>query len=186
MTYGFVQLNRFSGKEFNVTDTLKVPKAMQLVFDAGAGIIDEFCQTHLNGEYSRVSRELAAALCRKRPSPLEKGKPEQWACACVYVIGSTNFLHDKTQTPHLPLGRLCELFGIGKSTATTKARSIEQMMGISYLDPRWTLPSRLADNPLVWMLTVDGFAVDIRTAPLELQEQAFQRGLIPFVPGRRC
>lgn len=25
----------------------------------------------------------------------------------------------------------------------------------------------------------------IRTAPLELQEEAFQRGLIPFVPGRR-
>ena len=168
-----------------MTDKLNVPKIMQPTFDAVAGIIDAFCQEHLNGEYSRVSRELAAALCRKRPSPLVKGKPEQWACACVYVIGSANFLHDKTQTPHLPLGKLCELFGIGKSTATAKARSIEQLMGISYLDPRWTLPSRLEDNPLVWMLAVNGFAVDIRTAPLELQEQAFRKGLIPFVPGRR-
>jgi len=158
---------------------------MQHVFVTVAGIIDEFCRTHLNEEYSQVSRELAAALCRKRPSPLAKSKPEQWACACVYVIGSANFLHDRTQTPHLPLGKLCELFGIGKSTATTKARSIEKLMGISYLDPRWTLPSRLEDNPLVWMLEVNGFAVDIRNAPLELQEEAFRRGLIPFVPGKK-
>jgi len=164
---------------------LKVPKAMQLVFDIIAGIVDDFCQKHLDEEYSQISRELAAALCRKRPSPLIKGKPEQWACACVYVIGSTNFLHDKTQTPHMQLGKLCELFGIGKSTATTKARSIEQLMGISYLDPRWTLPSKLEDNPLVWMLNANGFAVDIRSAPLELQEEAFRKGLIPYVPGRK-
>jgi hypothetical protein len=160
-------------------------KAIQPVFDTVAGIIDEFCLKHLNEEYSLVSRELAAALCRKRPSPLAKGKPEQWACACLYVIGSTNFLHDKTQKPHMQLGRLCELFGIGKSTATTKARSIEQMMGIGSLDPRWTLPSKLEGNPLVWMLMVNGLVVDIRTAPLELQEQAFQQGLIPFVPGNK-
>ena len=168
-----------------MNDELKVPKAMQPVFDTVAGIIDGFCREHLNDEYSLVSRKLAAALCRKRPSPLVKGKPEQWACASVYVIGSANFLHDKSQTPHMQLGKLCELFGIGKSTATAKARSIEQMMGISYLSPHWTLPSKQEINPLIWMLKIDGFLVDIRTAPLELQDEAFQRGLIPFVPGRK-
>jgi len=130
-----------------MVDPQKVPKAMQPVFDAVSKIINDFCREHLNEEYAQVSRELAAALCRKRPSPLLKGKPQQWACACVYVIGSTNFLHDKIQTPHLPLGRVCELFGIGKSTATAKARSIQDLMGISQLDPRWTLPSKLEENP---------------------------------------
>jgi Domain of unknown function (DUF6398) len=168
-----------------MTDELKVPKAMQPLFDTVAGIINEFCREHLNEEYSLVSRQLAAALCRKRPSPLIKGKPEQWACACVYVIGSANFLHDRSQTPHLPLGKLCELFGIGKSTATAKARSIEKLMGISPLSPHWTLPSKQEVNPLIWMMKVDGFVVDIRTAPLEIQEEAFQRGLIPYVPGRK-
>ena len=168
-----------------MSDKLKVPKAMQPVFDAVSGIIDQFCRTHLNEEYSQISRELAAALCRKRPSPLDKGKPEQWSCACVYVIGSANFLHNKTQTPHMQLGKLCELFGIGKSTATTKARSIEKLMKISYFDARWTLPSRMESNPLVWMLNVNGFAVDIRKMPMELQEEAFERGLIPFIPSRQ-
>ena len=27
--------------------------------------------------------------------------------------------------------------------------------------------------------------MDIRNAPLELQEQAFQKGLIPYVPGKK-
>jgi len=169
-----------------VIDKLKVPKTMQPLFDTVSVFIDQFCRTHLNEEYSMVSRERAAALCRKRPSPLAKGKPEQWACACVYAIGSANFLNDKSQAPHMPSDKLCELFGVGKSTATTKVRSIKQLMGIGPLDPRWTLPSRLEDNPLVWMLTVNGFAVDIRKMPMELQEEAFERGLIPFIPGRKA
>ncbi len=53
----------------------------------------------------------------------------------------------------------------------------------SPLDPKWSLPSRLSDNPMVWMLKVDGWILDVRQAPLELQEEAFRRGLIPFVPG---
>jgi hypothetical protein len=32
---------------------------------------------------------------------------------------------------------------------------------------------------------VDGFMVDIRNAPLELQEEVFRLGLIPFVQERR-
>jgi len=35
------------------------------------------------------------------------------------------------------------------------------------------------------MLTINGFAVDIRNMPMELQEEAFERGLIPFIPGRK-
>jgi hypothetical protein len=108
---------------------------MQPIFAQGSQYIDEFCSKHLNEEYALVSRELAATLCRKRPSPLLKGKPAQWACACVYVIGSTNFLHDKTQDPHMTLKQLCELFGIGKSTATAKARIIQDALRIHQLDP---------------------------------------------------
>jgi hypothetical protein len=33
------------------------------------------------------------------------------------------------------------------------------------------------------MISVKGVLVDMRTMPRELQEQAYQLGLIPFVPG---
>jgi hypothetical protein len=51
-------------------------------------------------------------------------------------------------------------------------------------DPEWTLPSMLDRNPLVWMAEVNGYLVDIRTRtmPREVQEIAFEKGLIPYIP----
>jgi len=58
------------------------------------------------------------------------------------------------------------------------------LLNIVQLDPRWCLPSRLADNPLVWMIEVNGIVVDVRMMPREFQEEAHGLGLIPFVPVR--
>ena len=59
------------------------------------------------------------------------------------------------------------------------------MLKLHQLDPDWTLPSRLEDNPMVWMLQVNGFMVDVRHAPREVQEIAFNKGLIPYIPADR-
>jgi hypothetical protein len=59
------------------------------------------------------------------------------------------------------------------------------MFKMYQLDPNWTLPSRLEDNPMVWMLQVNGFMVDVRHAPREAQEIAFKKGLIPYIPADR-
>jgi hypothetical protein len=45
------------------------------------------------------------------------------------------------------------------------------------------LQDRLADNPVVWLIEVNGWPMDIRDAPLAVQKEAFRRGLIPYVPG---
>jgi hypothetical protein len=52
------------------------------------------------------------------------------------------------------------------------------------LDPAWTLPSKIRDNPLAWMIEVNGFAIDARSAPPEIQHEAYRRGLIPFLPDK--
>jgi hypothetical protein len=36
-------------------------------------------------------------------------------------------------------------------------------------------------NPMVWTLQVNGFMVDVRHAPREVQEIAFNKGLIPYI-----
>jgi hypothetical protein len=41
------------------------------------------------------------------------------------------------------------------------------------------------ENPLVWTLEVDGFMVDVRQMPRELQEEAYRKGLIPYIPADR-
>jgi hypothetical protein len=58
------------------------------------------------------------------------------------------------------------------------------MFRIGQIDPHWTLPSRLDDNPLAWMVEVNGFVVDARILKRELQEEALRKGLIPYIPAR--
>ncbi len=77
---------------------------------------------------------------------------------------------------------LCARFDVSQSAGTAKSREIMRLFSIVPMDPRWSLPSRLVENPLVWMILVNGVMVDIRTMPRELQQQAFELGLIPFVP----
>jgi hypothetical protein len=35
---------------------------------------------------------------------------------------------------------------------------------------------------MVWMIEVNGYLVDARSLPLDLQQIAFDSGLIPYVP----
>ncbi len=35
---------------------------------------------------------------------------------------------------------------------------------------------------MVWMLQVNGLVMDARTVPLGIQVEAFQGGLIPYIP----
>ena len=35
---------------------------------------------------------------------------------------------------------------------------------------------------MVWILQLNGLMVDIRQLPIEVQQMAFEKGLIPFVP----
>ena len=80
---------------------------------------------------------------------------------------------------------LCAAFKVSESTVHAKARVIEKTLGIGPLDPKWTLPTLAGSNPLVWMVDVNGLLVDLRDMPREVQEIAFAKGLIPYIPADR-
>jgi hypothetical protein len=160
-----------------------VPKAMQATYDEIVGITDAFCAKHLNEEYAGLCRRMTAKLTRKRPSPLlSGGRAISWAGAVVYALGKVNFLFDKSQKPHLKASELCALLGVSEQNASSKAKFILDLLKIMQLDPMWCLPSKLAENPMAWMISVNGFIVDVRQAPREIQEEAYRRGMIPFLP----
>ncbi|HEV2462054.1 MAG TPA: DUF6398 domain-containing protein [Ktedonobacterales bacterium] len=160
----------------------RVPKAMQVYFDAITQLTDSFAQVYLNDEYAQLCRQLTATLCRKRPSPLVAGKAPTWACGIVHAVGMVNFLFDASQTPHVPASQIWDHFGLSASTMQAKSKQVRDLVGMSPLDPDWTLPSRLDKNPLVWMLEINGVVVDVRAAPRAIQEEALRRGLIPYLP----
>ena len=159
-----------------------VPTTMQSTYDSIVRLTDEVSRKNLNTEYAQLIRYAAAALCRKRPSPLAKGNMSTWACAIAYAIGVVNFLFDKSQTPHMSAAELCKAFGVSQSTGSAKAKVVKDVLGLFQLHPEWCLPSKLESNPLVWMLSVNGLMVDIRSMPREVQEIAYQKGLIPYIP----
>jgi hypothetical protein len=147
---------------------------------------DAFCLKFLNQEYADMCRKLTETLARKRPSPLLKGKLETWACGIVRTIGWVNFLDDRKQKPHMKLPLIDQAFGVAESTGQGKSKTIRTMLKIRSFDPKWTLPSLLDENPNVWILEVNGLLMDIRNTPRELQEAAFAKGLIPYIPADRA
>ena len=149
-------------------------------------LTDAFCRKFLNEEYAQLCRKLAETLARKRPSPLLSGRLETWAAGIVRTIGWVNFLHDPSQTPHMALSSIDQAFGIGESTGAAKLKTIRTMLRIRQFDHKWTLPSKMDENPMVWMLEVNGLLMDIRDTPRETQEVAFKKGLIPYIPADRA
>jgi hypothetical protein len=159
-----------------------VPKDMQARFEEITQLTDAFCRLYLNEEYAQLCRELTATLCRKRLSPLVRGKGPTWACGIIHALGLVNFLFDSSQIPHLAASQIWEYFELSSSTMQAKSKQIRELLGMYPMDPEWSTPSMLDQNPLVWMLEINGLIIDVRHAPREIQEAAFRRGLIPYIP----
>ncbi len=161
------------------------PGAARPAHDAIVGLTDAFCREHLDGEYAALCRKLAGALARKRPSPLTRGKPESWASGIVRVVGWVNFIDDPSQPDHMRLSDIDKRIGVSEATGSAKSMAIRDLLKIRRFDPEWTLPSRMDQNPMAWMIQVNGLIVDARHVPREIQEEAFRKGLIPYIPGDR-
>ena len=154
-------------------------------FKAAERIIEltnAFCMNHLDEDYRELCEDLTWAAYEEGLL-LEKGKPAGWAGGIVHAIGFINFLHDPSQSPHMTSAQLAEGFGISQQTMQTKSKIIRDEFDLMQMDPDWCLPSLIGENPLTWMLEIDGFMIDTRSAPLELQQEAYRLGLIPYIPG---
>ncbi len=163
----------------------KVPTKMKSLFDSITSSTNEVCKKNLNEEYAQLARQVTAALCRKRPSPLVGSRVNTWACGILYALGFVNFLFDKSDEPYMSATDLCEEFGISRSTGSAKSKVVRDALNMAQLDPNWCLPSKMDDNPMAWYIQVKGFMVDARMAPREIQEIAFNKGLIPYIPADR-
>ena len=166
-------------------DEPPVPATVRPAYEAVVGLTDAFCREHLDAEYEALCRTLAGVLARKRPSPLPSGKPETWACGIVRTIGWVNFLDDSSQTPHMKLTAIDKAFGVAESTGQGKSKAIRDLLKIRQFDFRWMLRQRIEESPMAWMIQVNGFIVDARRLKREVQEEAFHKGLIPYIPGEK-
>ena len=163
------------------SDEPTIPATVRPAYDAIVGLTDAFCRAHLSEEYAVLCRRLA----RKRPSPLTGGKPASWAAGIVRVVGWVNFIGDPTQPGHMKLTDIDKGIGVSEATGQAKSMAIRKLLKIHRLDPEWTLPSRMDQNLMAWIVEVNGLPMDARDLPREIQEEAFRRGMIPYIPGEQ-
>jgi hypothetical protein len=164
-----------------VKKSTNVPKAFEDDYASMIAITDDFCEKHLNHEYLGLARYAVAGLYRKRPTPLASGKSQTWACAILYALGQVNYLSDKSTSPYMAMADLSGLFGIASSTAGNKAKTVREALKMHQLAHDWMLPSLVAENDTVWLISFNGLIVDARELPIEVQEEAYARGLIPYI-----
>ncbi|MBN2269137.1 MAG: hypothetical protein JXN61_00895 [Sedimentisphaerales bacterium] len=149
-----------------------------------ADLTDAFCDVHLNVEYRELCWDVIDALL-DIGFPLDQGNAASWAAGIVHALGWVNFLHDPSTSPHKTPGEVAEGFAISQGTMTAKSKEIRDALDMIPLDPEWCISAMLEDNPLVWIVDVDGLMVDIRMMPREAQEEAYLLGLIPYIPADR-
>ena len=163
-------------------DELRVPKALRLVADEIVAITDAVCRAVLDEEYADLARCAVAKLARKRPSPLTAGRRATWAAGVVYALGQANFVFDPASEPYVTADELSEAFGVAKSTMGSKARQVRGLLRISPFSPEFQRADVAAQNPLMWIIELNGLAVNARHVPVDIQVEAFERGFIPYVP----
>ena len=169
-----------AGKKGRVQNAKELQERCNMIAD----LTDAFCDAHLNEDYRELCEDLIGELW-DISFPLYKGQVASWAGAIVHAVGWVNFLHDPNQSPHMTSAEIAAGFGMSQGTIVSKSKLIRDELDMIPLDPAWCTEAMLEHNPLVWMLEINGFIMDIRQAPREAQEEAYLSGLIPYIPADR-
>ena len=161
---------------------LKIPAAMHPAAEAIIALTDQVCPELLDEEYAGLARSVVAKLARKRPSPIQSGRASTWAGAVVYALGQVNFLFDSATKPYATADDLSAAFGVAKSTLSAKAKQVRDLTKMSWGTPEFLREDMIEASPMIWFIQVDGLIVDARGLPLPVQAQAFELGVIPYIP----
>ncbi len=108
----------------------------------------KLCLEKINEEYAELSDKLIRKMGRKREVPFIQGKSEIWATAAVNVLGTMNFLFDKSFLPYLNLEGLCSFFGLKHNAVESKSDDIIKLLKLRYNDPVFLTEYIRGENPL--------------------------------------
>jgi uncharacterized protein DUF6398 len=161
---------------------LKIPAPMRAAAEMIISLTDGVCADLLDEEYANLARIVVAKLARKRPSPIQSGRAPTWAGAVVYTLGQVNFLFDSSTEPYATADDLAAAFGVAKSTLGAKAKQVRDLTKMDYGTAEFLRRDMVDASPMIWFIQVDGLIVDARELPPQIQAQAFEMGIIPYIP----
>jgi uncharacterized protein DUF6398 len=161
---------------------LHIPAAIRPAAEQVIALTDAVCADLLDEEYAGLTRHVVAKLARKRPSPLQSGRATTWAGGVLWALGQVNFLFDRSSEPYLTHDDLADAFGLSKSTLSQKAKQVRDILQMTWGKPEFLRAEQVDSSPMVWFIEVNGMTLDARHLPLEIQVEAYLKGIIPYVP----
>ena len=161
---------------------LRIPVALHPAAAQVITLTDRVCADLLDEEYAALARHVVAKLARKRPSPLLAGRAATWAGGVVWALGQVNFLFDRSTGLYVARDELAGAFGLSKSTLGQKGKQIRDTLKMSWGTPEFLRAEMIDASPMVWFIEVNGLPFDARELPVEIQVEAYRRGVIPYVP----
>lgn len=147
-------------------DKTSIAEKSQKLIELTAG----FCDRHADEEYKQLCAKMIQKMARKRNVPFLSGRIEIWGAAIVYAIGSMNFLFDRSFKPYATANDIANYFGASKSTVVQKAKTIRDMFKLGYFNEEFSTARMRESNPFSNLVMVNGFLLDKRTLPPEIQE----------------
>jgi len=123
-------------------------------------MVGDFTRDNIDEEYTLLCSNLVKKLGRKHDVPFKRGRLEIWASAVVYAIGQINFLFDKSFEPYLTPDDICNYFNTKKSTVSSKAKTIRDLLKLEYYDEEFSTEKMVENNPFNnFVMTEEGIIV---------------------------
>lgn len=135
--------------------------------DSIQSLIANFCTTALDTEFRGLCWVAVEELAQKRRNLLLRGRPEQWAAAVVYAIGTANGCFGKNSRYTIKADDICTYFGLKKGNFAFKAAEIRSVLRINAYNTRFLFEANQVANPEFESVILDGKKVPITSLPDE-------------------
>lgn len=176
--------NEYFGEDrparLSYTNVDMVPQKSLYRFEELYDMLDQFGEKVSGMEFAFACMDLMVSLCVQYPDEICRGNAKGWAAGIVHALGIVNFLNDKSLETHVPVSDMYGFFGASNSTMLSRSKFIRDEFGMFPMDPLWSMPSVMLENPLLWTVEIDGIMVDLSQKSEEEQKKAVAKGLIPM------
>jgi hypothetical protein len=163
----------------------EIPAQIKNNFLNVAEMINLFCNKNLNDEYYNLAIKLTTKLAKENPSNLIDCDIKTLAAAIINTITKTH----ESEMLQVSSKNLASWFQTTQTDIDKKTNSICKILNLQFIDQDQDQNTKSKvgdgydiDDRMMWLITINGFTIDIRNAAHDLQVDAYEHGLIPYIP----
>ncbi len=163
-----------------------VPEPRRARFLRVVALTDDFCAKHLPSAYTDLMRRFASCVFQSN-LPVMRGRVQSWAAGIAYAAMRLDGGYDCELVLPFAASEVGDAFGVSESTTRAKfeliREALEQAIEMTdYSDlASHAAEAGYAEDDLPWLVEAGGVVLDLRQAPRDVQVEAFEYGLIPYV-----